>query len=100
MIEVELPDGSRLEVEENATVEDVAYEIGTGLGDDTVAGKINGEMVAKEENVSDGDEIEIITDQSDEYIDVLRHSAAHVFAQALKRIYGDEVKLTIGPWTD
>jgi threonyl-tRNA synthetase len=99
-IEVELPDGSNLEVEDDATVEDVAYEIGTGLGDATVAGKINGELVAKEEQVSDGDEIEIITEDSDEYIDVLRHSAAHVFAQALKRIYGDDVKLTIGPWTD
>ena len=99
-IEVELPDGSILEIEENSTVEDVAYEIGSGLGDDTVAGKINGELVAKEEKVSDGDEIHIITEDSDEYIEVLRHSAAHVFAQALKRIYGDEVKLTIGPWTD
>ncbi|MBC5792620.1 MAG: threonine--tRNA ligase [Nanohaloarchaea archaeon] len=99
-IQVELPDGSELEVEEHATIEDVAYEIGTGLGDDTVAGKINSELVAKEENVSEGDEIEIVTDQSDEYIQVLRHSAAHVFAQALKRIYGDDVKLTIGPWTD
>ncbi|AOV94687.1 threonine--tRNA ligase [Nanohaloarchaea archaeon SG9] len=99
-IEVELPDGSILEVDENSTVEDVAYEIGKGLGDDTVAGKIDGELVAKEEEVSDGDEIEIVTEDSDEYIDVLRHSAAHVFAQALKRIYGDEVKLTIGPWTD
>ena len=100
MIEVELPDGSSLEVEENSTVEDVAYEIGTGLGNDTKAGKINGNLVAKEDTVSEGDEIEIVTDQSDEYIDVLRHSAAHVFAQALKRIYGDEIKLTIGPWTD
>ena len=100
MIEVELPDGSELEVDENSTVEDVAYEIGTGLGDDTVAGKINGELVAKEERVENGDEIEIVTDQSDEYVEVLRHSAAHVFAQALKRIYGDEVKLTIGPWTE
>ncbi len=99
-IQVQLPDGSNLEVDENASVEDVAYEIGTGLGDDTVAGKINGEMVAKEDQVSDGDEIEIVTEDSDEYIEVLRHSAAHVFAQALKRIYGDQVKLTIGPWTD
>jgi threonyl-tRNA synthetase len=99
-IEVELPDGSILEVEEDTTVEDVAYEIGPGLGDDTVAGKINGELVAKEEEVSDGDEIKIVTEDSDEYVEVLRHSAAHVFAQALKRIYGEEVKLTIGPWTD
>ena len=99
-IQVQLPDGSKLEVDDNSTVEDVAYEIGTGLGEDTVAGKINGDLVAKEEQVSEGDEIEIVTDQSDEYVDVLRHSAAHVFAQALKRIYGDQVKLTIGPWTD
>lgn len=98
-IEVELPDGSKLEVDENATLEDVAYEIGKGLGDDTVAGKINGELVAKEAQVSNGDKIEIITDQSEEYIQVLRHSAAHVFAQALKRLH-PEAKLTIGPWND
>ncbi len=100
MIEVTLPDDSVLEVEENSTVEDAAYKIGTGLGDATVAGKINGELVAKEETVSDSDEIEIVTSQSEEYLEVLRHSAAHVFAQALKRIYKDQVKLTIGPWTD
>ncbi len=100
MIEVTLPDGSSLEVEENSTIEDVAYEIGEGLGNATVAGKINGELVAKEDQVSDSDEIEIVTPQSEEYLEILRHSAAHVFAQALKRIYGDQVKLTIGPWTD
>jgi len=98
-IEVELPDGSKLEMDDNSTVEDVAYEIGTGLGDDTKAGKIDGELVAKEETVSDGDRIEIITDQSEEYLKVLRHSAAHVFAQALQRLY-PEAKLAIGPSTD
>lgn len=98
-IEVELPDGSKLEVDENATVEDVAYEIGEGLGNDTAAGKINGELVAKESRVENGDSIEIVTEQSDEYLSVLRHSAAHVFAQALKRLHPD-AKLTIGPWTD
>ncbi len=44
-------------------------------------------------------ELEIVTESSDEYLDVLRHSAAHVFAQALQRLYSD-AKLTIGPWTD
>ena len=100
MITVKLPDGSELEVEENSTIEDVAYEIGTGLGEDTIAGKINGELSAKEDKVKDEDNIEIVTETSDEYIDVLRHSTAHVFAQALKRIYADSAKLTIGPWTD
>jgi len=98
-IAVILPDGTELAVPEGSTLQDVAYEIGPGLGKDTVAGKIEGELVDKVTPVSDGDRIEIVTDQSDEYLDVLRHSAAHVFAQALQRLY-DEAKLTIGPWTD
>ncbi|MFB6208419.1 MAG: threonine--tRNA ligase, partial [Candidatus Nanohaloarchaea archaeon] len=98
-IQVELPDGSKLEVEENSTVEDVAYEIGEGLGNDTVAGKINGELVAKESQVKDGDAVEIVTEDSEEYIDVLRHTASHVFAQALQRLYPN-AELTLGPYTD
>ncbi|MFB6213830.1 MAG: threonine--tRNA ligase [Candidatus Nanohaloarchaea archaeon] len=98
MMEVELPDGSTLDLEEGATVEDAAYEIGEGLGKDTVAGKVNGDLVAKEHELEDGDELVIVTEESDGYIDVLRHSAAHVFAQALKRKFPD-ARLTIGPWT-
>jgi threonyl-tRNA synthetase len=98
-IAVILPDGTELAVPEGSTLQDVAFEIGPGLGKDTVAGKIEGELVDKETSVSDGDRIEIVTDQSDEYLDVLRHSAAHVFAQALLRLH-DDAKLTIGPWTD
>ena len=98
-IAVILPDGTELAVPEGSTLQDVAYEIGPGLGKDTVAGKIEGELVDKETPVAEGDRIEIVTDQSDEYLDVLRHSAAHVFAQALQRLY-DDAKLTIGPWTD
>ncbi len=97
-IQVELPDGSKLEVGENATVEDAAYEIGEGLGNDTVAGVVNGDLVAKEHVLSQDDQLVIVTDQSEEYLEVLRHSAAHVFAQALKRKFPD-AKLTIGPWT-
>jgi threonyl-tRNA synthetase len=98
-IAVILPDGTELSVQEGSTLQDVAFEIGPGLGKDTVAGKIEGDLVDKVTPVSDGDRIEIVTDQSDEYLDVLRHSAAHVFAQALLRLY-DDAKLTIGPWTD
>ncbi|UPM42790.1 threonine--tRNA ligase [Halocatena salina] len=98
-ITVTLPDGSELTVEEDATVADVAYEIGTGLGRDTVAGVVDGELVDAQTPVHDGARIEIVTEDSDEYLDVLRHSAAHVFAQALLRLY-PEAKLTIGPWTD
>ncbi|AFK19480.1 threonine--tRNA ligase [Haloferax mediterranei ATCC 33500] len=98
-IAVILPDGTELSVEEGATVRDAAFEIGPGLGKDTVAGVVDGELVDKETPLHDGANLVIVTDQSDEYLDVLRHSAAHVFAQALQRLY-PEAKLTIGPWTD
>ena len=98
-VTVVLPDGSELAVPAGSTVEDVAFEIGPGLGRDTVAGKIDGELVEKYAEVHDGARIEIVTDQSDEYLTVLRHSAAHVFAQALQRLR-PEATLTIGPPTD
>ncbi|SFH67145.1 Ser-tRNA(Thr) hydrolase /threonyl-tRNA synthetase [Halorubrum aquaticum] len=98
-VTVVLPDGSELSVPAGSTVEDVAYEIGPGLGRDTVAGKIDGELVEKYAEVTDGDRIEIVTDQSDEYLTVLRHTAAHVFAQALQRLH-PAATLTIGPPTD
>jgi threonyl-tRNA synthetase len=98
-ITVTLPDGSELSVPAGSSVEDVAYEIGPGLGSDTVAGVVNGELVDKVDEVEDGDRIVIVTDQSDEYLQVIRHSAAHVFAQALQRLH-PEAKLTIGPPTD
>ncbi|MFB6072074.1 MAG: threonine--tRNA ligase [Halobacterium sp.] len=98
-VTVTLPDGSTLEVDEGATVEDVAYEIGPGLGRDTVAGKVDHELVAKETPLTEDCEIEIVTEDSDEYLDVLRHTAAHVLAQAILRHHPD-AKLTIGPYTD
>ncbi|KTG11236.1 threonine--tRNA ligase [Haloprofundus marisrubri] len=98
-IVVTLPDGSELSLSAGSTVEDAAYEIGPGLGKDTVAGVVDGDLVDKETELEDGSELVIVTDGSDEYLDVLRHSAAHVFAQALLRLR-PEAKLTIGPWTD
>ncbi|ELZ02778.1 threonine--tRNA ligase [Natrialba asiatica] len=98
-IVVVLPDGSELAVDADATVEDCAYEIGPGLGRDTVAGKLDGDLVAKEEPAYDGAELEIITDQSDEFVRVMRHSASHCLAQAVERHY-DDVDLAIGPPTD
>ncbi|WP_336360000.1 threonine--tRNA ligase [Haladaptatus sp. ZSTT2] len=98
-IVVTLPDGSELHMESGSTVEDVAFEIGPGLGRDTVAGVVDGDLVDKETPLTEDCRLVIVTPQSDEYLSVLRHSAAHVFAQALQRIHPD-AKLTIGPWTD
>jgi threonyl-tRNA synthetase len=99
VITITLPDGSEMEVDSGTTVEEVAYEIGPGLGEDTVAGVVDGGLVDKHAELEEDARLEIVTDQSDEYLDVLRHSAAHVFAQALQRRYPD-AKLSIGPWTD
>jgi len=98
-VTVTLPDGSTLSMDEGSTVEDVAYEIGPGLGSDTVAGVVDGDLVDKHTPLTEDVELVIVTPQSDEYLDVLRHSAAHVFAQALQREF-PEATLTIGPWTD
>ena len=98
-VTVTLPDGSELEVEAGATVADVAYEIGPGLGSDTVAGRVDGELVAKETPIEDDVALEIVTEDHEDYLEVLRHTASHVFAQALQRLY-PEAKLAIGPSTD
>ncbi|MDY6771012.1 MAG: threonine--tRNA ligase [Candidatus Nanohaloarchaea archaeon] len=98
-IEVELPDGSVMAVEQGATVEDIAYEIGEGLGNDCVAGRVDGDLVAKEHSLTDDCTVEIVTPQSDDYVDVMRHSAAHVLAQAVKRLFPD-AELGMGPWTE
>jgi threonyl-tRNA synthetase len=98
-IVVTLPDGSELSVPAGSSVRDVAYEIGPGLGEDTVAGVVDGELVAAETPLDRDVELVIVTEDSDEYRRVLRHSAAHVFAQALQRLH-PEAGLAIGPPTD
>jgi len=96
---VTLPDGSELGLPEGATVEDAAYAIGPGLGEDTVAGVVDGDLVDKARPLHDGADLEIVTEDTDEYLRVLRHSAAHVFAQALQRLH-PAADLAIGPPTD
>ncbi|MFB6093914.1 MAG: threonine--tRNA ligase [Halanaeroarchaeum sp.] len=98
-VTVTLPDGSTMSVASGTTVEDVAHEIGPGLGRDTVAGKLDGELVAKETPIESDVALEIVTADGEEYRSVLRHTAAHVFAQALQRLY-PAAKLAIGPATD
>ncbi len=98
-VAVTLPDGSQLDVPAGASVVDVAAEIGPGLARDAVAGKMNGDLVDLATPITEDTRLEIITEDSDGYRQVLRHTAAHVFAQALQRHY-PEANLAIGPPTD
>jgi threonyl-tRNA synthetase len=95
-ISVKLPDGSIKEYDSGITVEEIAYSIGKGLGRAAVAGKVDGELVDLGTRIEKDVELSIITLDSKEGLEIYRHTAAHIMAQAVKRIYGD-VKLAIGP---
>ncbi|NLY54930.1 MAG: threonine--tRNA ligase [Firmicutes bacterium] len=96
MIEIILPDGSAKQVTEGSTVLDVAKQIGPRLAKAAVAGRINDQLVDLSTEVKAGDRVAIVTVDSAEGLEILRHSTAHVMAQAVKRLY-PEAKLAIGP---
>jgi threonyl-tRNA synthetase len=96
---VSLPDGSKRAFDRPISVEAVAYDIGSGLGDDCIAGVVDGDLVAPEHRIASDADLRIVTPDSAEYVRVLRHSAAHVLAQAVLRRFPN-AKLAIGPPTD
>lgn len=97
-VSIKLPDGSVREYAEGSSIEDVAASINSGLKKSAVAGKLNGVVVDLSTPLEEGALIEIVTLDSPEGIEVMRHSTAHVMAQAVKRLFGNkEVHLGIGP---
>jgi len=97
-IKITLPDGAVREYETGSTIEDVAGSISSGLKKNAVAGKVDGKVVDLNHKLEGDAKVEIVTLDSDDGLEVYRHSTAHLMAQALKRIYGDKgVKLGIGP---
>jgi threonyl-tRNA synthetase len=97
-INITLPDGAVRQVETGTTLEQIAASISPGLRKAAVAGKIDGKLVDLSAPVHADAAIEIVTPDSKEGLEVIRHSTAHLMAQALKRIYGERrVKLGIGP---
>ena len=91
-----LPDGSVKELEEGATVADVAASIGAGLARAALAGIVNDTPVDLDALVSDGDSVAIVTAKSDEGLELMRHSTAHLLATALTDLYPG-VKFGVGP---
>ncbi len=98
-MEIILPDGSKRELNEGATVADLAANIGAGLAKATIAGKVNGVVVDACAELHDQDEVAILTDKSPEALEVLRHSSAHVMARAIAELYPG-VEFGIGPAVD
>lgn len=95
-IQIKFPDGNVKSFESGVTTEDIAGSISPGLRKKALAGKFNGQMVDLSTALETDGDIEIITPESPEGIEVLRHSTAHLMAQALKRMYGD-VHFGVGP---
>lgn len=98
-INITFPDGNAKAFEKGTTTEEIAHSLSPGLRKKAVAGKLNGQMIDLTRPIETDGEIEIVTPGSDEALEVLRHSTAHLMAQALKRLYGD-VKFGVGPVVD
>jgi len=96
MISVRLPDGSQRQFESPVTVAQVAASIGSGLAKAALAGKVDGRVVDTSHLINRDADLAIITDKDAEGIDVIRHSAAHLLAYAVKELF-PEAQVTIGP---
>ena len=96
---IALPDGSVKELAAGATVADVAASIGAGLAKAALAGKVDGTLVDLTATVTDGATVEIITAKSPEALHIMRHSCAHVMAEAVQELYPG-TQIAFGPATD
>ncbi len=96
MVAITLPDGSKREFDAPVTVADIAASIGAGLAKAALAGKVDGKLVDLSHVVDADAAISIITGKDPEGLEILRHSTAHLMAQAVKELYPD-AQVTIGP---
>ncbi|MBS0589127.1 MAG: threonine--tRNA ligase [Proteobacteria bacterium] len=99
MITITLPDGSQRQYEHAVSVADVAASIGAGLAKAALAGKVDGRLVDTSHVIEGDASLAIVTDKSPEALDILRHSTAHLLAQATQRLFPD-TQVTIGPVVD
>jgi len=93
---VTLPDGSRRQFDHPVTVQQVAENIGAGLAKAALAGRVDGRLVDTSFTIAGDADVAIITDRSDEALEVIRHSTAHLLAQAVKQLF-PQAQVTIGP---
>ncbi|GGE61961.1 threonine--tRNA ligase [Priestia taiwanensis] len=95
-IMIRFPDGNMKGFDKGVTLETIASSISISLKKKAVAGKVNGMLYDLRRKIEEDAEIELILNDSEEGIEIMRHTAAHVLAQAVRRIYGD-IQLGVGP---
>ena len=93
---VTLPDGSQRRFDHPVTVDEVAAAIGPGLRKAALAGRVNGRLVDTSHVIADDAAFAVVTDRDPEGLDIIRHSTAHLLAQAVKELFPD-AQVTIGP---
>lgn len=93
---ITLPDGSQRHFDSAVTVMDVARSIGAGLAKATLAGKVDGKLVDASTVINNDASLQIITAKDEDGVNVIRHSTAHLMAQAVKQLF-PEAQVTIGP---
>jgi len=93
---IQLPDGSSRVLNDGATAFDLAMDIGEGLARAVIAAKVNGQVVDASFVLTDRDQVALITEKSDEALDVIRHSTAHLLAMAVQEVF-PAAQVTIGP---
>ncbi|GAA5349711.1 threonine--tRNA ligase [Streptococcus uberis] len=96
MINITFPDGAVREFESGITTFDIAQSISNSLAKKALAGKFNGQLIDTNRPIDTDGSIEIVTPDHEDAFGVLRHSAAHLFAQAAKRLFPD-IHLGVGP---
>lgn len=96
MINITFPDGAVREYESGSTTFDIAQSISNSLAKKALAGKFNGKLIDTTRAITEDGSLEIVTPDHEDALDILRHSAAHLFAQAAKRHF-PEIKLGVGP---
>jgi len=96
MLVITLPDGSQRTYESSLSVLEVAQSIGAGLAKATLAGKVNGQLVDASTLIESDATLQLITAKDEEGLDVIRHSTAHLLAQAVKQLF-PSAQVTIGP---
>jgi threonyl-tRNA synthetase len=96
MIKISFPDGAVKEFPKGTTTEDIAGSISPGLKKKSIAGKYNGELYDLKRPIEADGSIEIVTQDSHDALEILRHSSAHLMAQAIKRLYKN-AKFGVGP---
>ena len=100
MASIKLPDGSVKEVADGTTVGQVAEGIGRGLAKAAIVGKVDGKLVDLSHALTGSHDLQIVTEKDADGLYVMRHSTAHILAQALRHLYGAELQYTIGPVID